>query len=569
MSSRTLPRHSTRRLRGAATRRLPWPVYLGLAAVTLTIGYPLFMLVLQSIFPALLKGKFSGFLAPYLEMVRMDGLAQMWSNSIVCGAAATLAAWLLGIPAGWLLARTSVPGKSVLRVSLLIPVMSPPYLMALAYVLLLQPHGLLETWGVSPPGWLRGSFFSFGGIILVMTLTSFGAVALLVESALLGISTRMEDAARCLGSSPWRIFRAITLPLLLPAIMNAGILVFIDAVSNFGIAAILAPRANIPLLPEVIYELLTSWPTNLPLGAALSAVLAVTAMTLVMLNQHLMARQTVTNGRLPALRLIALGRGRTTASWLFFGTLFFFSSILPVAAVLYMSLIKRWQGGKPVLSLENYTAIFRPGSRGIEALSTSLLLSVTAATLTVIIGAVVAYALSRFRGRLVSFLDQLSVLPRVVPNLVVAVAMILAWNVPWVPFPVYGTLGILLLAYVALYQATALRFADAAMQQIPSRLEQAAACLGTPSWRVLLGVVLPMLRPSLFVAWITIVIMCLRDWVASIMLLPPGIQTVGSFIFNQFEQGDFAQAMAMTFCTVVLSTLLLVAANLRFYRRAL
>lgn len=78
-----------------------------------------------------------------------------------------------------------------------------------------------------------------------------------------------------------------------------------------------------------------------------------------------------------------------------------------------------------------------------------------------------------------------------------------------------------------------------------------------------------MLRPSLFVAWITIVIMCLRDWVASIMLLPPGIQTVGSFIFNQFEQGDFAQAMAMTFCTVVLSTLLLVAANLRFYRRTL
>lgn len=554
---------------GKARPRLPWPVLLGLIAVGVTVGYPLLMLLLQSVFPRLMHGSLAGMFQPYAEMWGMEGLAQMWVNSLACGATATLLAWTLGTGAGWLLARTDLPGKTWLRVSLLIPVMSPPYLLALAYVLILQPNGLAGVWGMPAADWMRGAFFSFGGVVLIMTLTTFGAVALLVESALLGISTRMEDAARCMGTPSWRIFRTITLPLLLPALINAGILVFIDSVSNFGIAAILAPRANLPLLPEVIYEQLTTWPVNLPLGSALSAILAVTAMGMVFMSQQVLAKQSPVNGRLASMRLMPLKTRGKALGWLYFGALFFLSSALPVAAVIYMSLIKQWHGGSPTFTLAHYTGLFQEGSSGWQALSTSLLLSLVAATLCVVVGSVVAYALARHRGKLVALLDQLAVLPRIVPNLVVAVAMILAWNVPWSPLPIYGTVGILLVAYVALYQATALRFADAAMHQITPRLEQAAACLGVPRWRIMWGIVLPMMRPSLFVAWITILIMCLRDWVASIMLLPPGVQTVGSFIFNQFEQGDFAPAMAMTVCTVVLSTVLLVVTNLNFYRRIL
>ena len=546
---------------------LAWPVLLGLITVGITVGYPLLMLFLQSVFPNLMHGSFKGAFKAYQEVWAMEGLAQMWVNSLACGATATLLSWLLGTFAGWLLARTDIPGKTWLRVSLLIPVMSPPYLLALAYVLIFQQNGLSEVWGLPDTSWIRDTFFSFGGVVLIMTLTSFGAVALLVESALLGISTRMEDAARCMGVSSWRIFRSITFPLLLPALINVGILVFIDSVSNFGIAAILAPRANLPLLPEMIYEQLTTWPVNLPLGSALSTILAATAMGLVFMSQQFLANQASTNGRLSSMRLMPLMPRAKRLGWLFFGALFLFSSALPVAAVIYMSLIKHWNHGVPVFSLEHYARLFQIGSPGLEALTTSFLLSLAAATLCVLVGSIIAYALARHRGRLVALLDQLAVLPRIVPNLVVAVAMILAWNVPWNPLPIYGTVGILLLAYVALYQATALRFADAAMHQITPKLEQAAACLGIPRWRILWGIVLPMMRPNLFVAWITILIMCLRDWVASIMLLPPGVQTVGSFIFNQFEQGDFAQAMAMTVCTVVLSTVLLVVINLNFYRK--
>lgn len=551
----------------SAAQKLRWPGVVGLCAVAVTIGYPLFMLLLQSLFPHLLEGSASGFLTPYVQLWHLDRIADMWSNSVLCGFLATVVAWVLGVPAGWLLARTDLWGKSIFRVSLLIPVMSPPYLLALAYVLMLQPNGMVHVWGIALPEWIRAGFFSFWGVILVMALMSIGSVALLVEAALLGISTRMEDAARCLGSPPWRIFGRITLPLLMPALLNAGILVFIDAISNFGIAAILSPRAQVALLPQVIYEWLTSWPPNLAMGAAASAIMGITAMSLVGLSRKLLALHTLNNGRLPVQRLTPLKLWPTVCAWIFFGVIFFFSSLLPTGAVFFMSLVKRWEGGHPQFTWENYLLICRHGSRGAEALSTSLLLSIVAATTCVFIGAVVAYSLARYRGKLMVLLDQLAVLPRIVPHIVVAVAIILAWNVPWNPLPIYGTVNVLLLAYVALYQSTALRFGDAAMQQITPRLEQAAACLGLPHWRILWGIVFPMLGPSLLVAWITILIRCLRDWVASIMLLPPGVQTVGSFIFTQFEQGDFGQAMAMTVCTVVLSTALLAVANLRFYRR--
>jgi len=545
----------------------PWPVWIGLAAVLVTIGFPVAMLFLQSVFPAIGESSFAGALRPYAEVAATDGLWRMWNNSLSCAVLTTLFAWALGLPAGWLMARTNLPGKSLLRVSLLLPVMSPPYLLALAYVLLLNDHGLVDTFVGPLPEVIRKSFFGMGGVAFVMGLTSFGTVALLVEASLQNVSTRLEDAARCLRVPPASIFRHVTLPMLVPALVNSGVLVFIDTLSNFGIAAILGPRSDLVLLPAVIYEMLTTWPADVPRAAAISSILALAAVVLVTAARFYIGIRVLANGRVPAGRLTQLGRPAMLAAFGFFAVLFFFSSLLPNATVCLMSLIERWQGGNPVFTLKHYAAILQWGSGGMQALSTSAGLSVLAATACAALGGITAYALTRYQGRGVSALDHLSMLPRVLPNLVIAVGFILAWNASWLPVRIYGTLAILFLAYVAIYQAVALRFADAGMRQLALRLEQAAACLGTPRWSILRRIVFPMLFPSLFVAWISIFVMCLRDWVASIMLLPPGAQTVGSFIFSQFEQGDFAQAMAMSVCTVTLSTVLLVAANLRFYRK--
>jgi len=547
-----------------------WPVLVGLGACVVTVGFPVAMLFLQSVFPELAKGSFADAFRPYAEMTRTAGLGRMWSNSLLCASMTTIFAWLFGLPAGWLLARTNVPGKSLIRVSLLLPVMSPPYLLALAYIIVLQRFGLWDSFVGPLPEIFRRAFFGWGGVVFVMGLTSFGTVALLVEAALAGVSSRLDDAARCLGAPATDIFRRITLPLLVPALLNSGVLVFIDTLSNFGIAAILGPRSNLLLLPAVIYELLTTWPVQLPLSAAISAILALTAMLMVGVARFVIGARIVTaaNGRPTSLRLVTLGLWQTTAAAAFFSGLFLFSSILPNGAVFLMSIVDNWREGSPTFTAQNYFELLAWGSNGMRALSTSVGLSFLAATACVTLGGLVAYALTRYRGRAVAALDHLSMVPRVLPNLVIAVALILAWNASWIPFRVYGTLTIVFLAYVAIYQAVGLRFADAGMRQLAPRLEQAGACLGAPRSAILGRIVFPILFPSLFIAWISIFVMCLRDWVASIMLLPPGAQTVGSFIFNQFEQGDFAQAMAMTVCTVVFSSVLLVATNLKFYRKA-
>jgi iron(III) transport system permease protein len=320
---------------------MSWPVFVSLLLIVVTIVYPVFMLLLQSLFPHLADGRFGGFGAPYAQMFSTHDLGRMWANSLAAGIAATLLAWALGIPAGWLLARTRLPGKCLLRVSLLVPAMSPPYLVALAYVLLAQDNGLLEMLLGFWPGWARDAIFSFHGVVFVMGITSRGVVGLLVEATLYSTSRRQEEVARCLGTPPWRI----TLPLLSPALLNAGMLVFIDSVSNFGVAAIMGPRANLPLLPAMIYELLTTWPTDIPLAAALSSILALAAMGIVSVCHALVASRSFLSQRTLAPRLIPLKRWQVGGTWLFFTLLFTFSAGLPVLVVFFMSLIQRWGGG--------------------------------------------------------------------------------------------------------------------------------------------------------------------------------------------------------------------------------
>jgi iron(III) transport system permease protein len=165
--------------------------------------------------------------------------------------------------------------------------------------------------------------------------------------------------------------------------------------------------------------------------------------------------------------------------------------------------------------------------------------------------------LARRPGFFARLADQLGLLPRVVPRVVIAIGLILAWNAPWVALPVYDTVWVLLVAYFALYQSDAVRFADSGMRGIGQNLEHAAAVLGAGRWRVFAGIVLPLLRPALLAAWVTTFVVCMRDLVASVFLLPPGVQTVGSFIFSQFEQGNMARAMAMASCATLLSSVVL------------
>ena len=549
------------------TRRIPtWPLLFGFGVLAVTIGYPLGVLFIQSLLPVFMRGSIEGFFAAYGRIFSTPGLGSMLWNSFLWGLATTGGAWLLGVPCGWLLARTDMPQKNWVRILLLVPVMSPAYINALAYVLAMQPGGFLDLLlasGGGLPESLRSIFFGFWGVTFVMVMSSFGGVALAVEASLRALPSRLEDVAASLGARPWDILRLITIPLLLPALLNSGIIVFLDAISNFGVPAIMGPRSNLPLLPAEIYQLVTSWPLDLPLATALSVLLCIAALALISLGRQLLASHSLGRTRAAAVSVKKLGPAGSLAAWGFIGTLFLLAAVIPNGVVVATSFVDRWNAGDISLTLRHYSGLFQPGAGSFQALSTSLGLSFLTATAAVLAGGITAYGIARNRGPLAGVVDTMSLMPRMVPRIVTAVAFILAWNAPWVFLEIYNTVWILMLAYFALYQSDAMRFADAGMRNVGQNLEQAAEILGAGKLQIFTRIVLPILGPGLFAAWITTFVVCMRDWVASIILLPPGVQTIGSFIFNQFDQGEISAAMAMATCTVVVSTIVLVIMQAR------
>jgi len=551
--------------RNLSWRRLTSPLLLGAVILLVLIGYPVIMLVITALAPNLLDGRLDDVGAGFVRIVRTEGIVPMLANSVRWAAATTLLAWGMGIPCGWLLARTDLRGAMIARIAVLVPMMTPPYVLALALTVMMQPGGLGDRWIpwlVEP---LRPLFFGFWGVATVMALALFGLVALLVEASLRAMPPRLETAAESLGAGWFQRTRHVTLPLLRPAVLNAGLLVFLDAISNFGVPAVLGPRANLPLLPAEIHALVTSWPVDLPLAAGLSSLLLVVALVSVMLSGRLLRGHAMpsSSASTPPLRLGVTGQ---CLAWLFIATITTVGAVAPYTAMVATSFADRFTEGGIVVTLDHYRTLVTPGTRGLQALTTSLLLSAAAATICVLIGAFVAHALARGRGAAATALESLALVPRVLPKMVMAVAIILAFNAPWIRVPVYGTVWILLIAYVALYLSDALRYGDAGMRQIPARLEQAAESLGAGRWNSFRRITLPLLRPSLIAAWITTFLVCMRDLVASVILLPAGSETAGSFIFSQFEQGDVGAAMAMATVVTVVSTLILIMMRIRVPR---
>jgi iron(III) transport system permease protein len=540
-----------------------WPVCFGVLLIGGLVGWPLLLLLAQSVFPNLLDGRLDGFLEPYRAMVTTEGIGGMLWNSFAWAACTTAISIVVGLPCGWLLARAEFAGKCLARLLLIVPLMTPPYIGALSYVLVMQPAGFADQWFGGIPEGLRAWFFSFWGVSFVMAMMSFAYVALAVDAALRAIPSRLEDAANLLGAGRYTTFARVTLPLLTPALVNSGLIVFLECLSNFGVPAILGPRANLPLLPAEIYYLVTSWPVDLPLATSLSTLLCLVAFVSLIAGQRAMARFQSSGGRTTVVRTVRLRGAHLPWAWGFLGCLFVAAAVVPYFAMVLTSLVDHWDADGPVLTLRHYTGLFAGDSTGRAALWTSLWLSAAAASICCILGGFTAYAISRFPGGLTRLLDGLALMPRVLPKIVLVIGLIMAWNAPWMKISIYNTVWMLLLAYVALTISDALRFSDTALRQISERLEHAAGMLGARRLRIFMSIVLPLLKPALGATWVTTFLVCMRELVASIILLPPGVETTATFIFNQFEQGEIGSAMAMASLTIVVSTAILAATRLR------
>src|SRR5437660_3045367 len=468
-------------------------------------------------------------------------------NSLILGAWTGLFSLVIGLLLAWAVSRTDVPWKPFIQATATLSYLLPPFLTAIAFTYLFSPNaGLINVLvrDVLGAPWLTFNIFSMPGLVLVTVGHTFPFVYLLASSALQSVDASYEEAAQILVASKLRTAFSITAPLVAPAILSGTLLAFVNAIALFGSQAIIGLPGRIVTLPTRIYALF-DYPPEYGLASALSLVFVVLTVAALYLQRSFLARRSYVTlagkGSRPALMQLGIFR------WvvLGFGVLIFIVSIVaPFATLIAVSFSKSWgldfwKG----LTLANYKFILFEYNVTQRAILNSLGLATVAATIAVLLGAIIGWIDLRTRipGR--RLLDYASLIPLGLPGIVMAVALIQFWLA--MPVALYGTLTILLLAYVGRYLPLGVRAANASLRQIDPSLEESATILGA-SWMVTMReVTLPLIRPGLFAGWLLVFVPVIQELSASILLFSSSSITLAVAVYNLYETGYIEPVAAL------------------------
>lgn len=461
------------------------------------------------------------------------------TNSLILGAWTGLFSVLIGVPLAWAVARTNLPFKGFVRFTASLSYLSPPFLTAIAFVNLFSPNaGLINAFlrDVLGAPWLVFNIFSMTGLVLVTVLHMFPYVYLLASSALQSVDASYEESAQILGAGKLRTALSITGPLVAPAILSGALLAFVNAIALFGSQAIIGLPGRIFTLPTRIYALF-DYPPQYGLASALSLIfVAITVAALYLQRAYLARRSYVTmSGKGIRPQLIDLG----TTRWLLFAfcaLVFVIAILLPYAALIAVSVSKSWGlAFWKNLTLANYLFVLFEYDVTQRAIVNSLILAVASASIAALLGAVIGWIDLRTRipGR--RLLDYVALIPLGLPGIVMAVALIQFWL--RVPVPLYGTLGILLLAYTARYIPLGVRAANTALRQVDPSLEESARILGASWGMTMREITLPLIRPGLFAGWILVFVPAIQELSASILLFSSDSMTLAVAVYNLYETG--------------------------------
>src|SRR6266508_3744664 len=519
--------------------------------ILLVILYPLWQVFFRSFVDA---GVFS--LKSYRKVFSYPSYYRALFNSLWVSAATGALCMLLGTLLAFLVVRTDLPLKKTLRSLLVLPYALPSFFAAIAWIQLLGPQGYLARIffhfsGCDTAPW---NIYSAGGIVFVLTVHYFILVFITVAGALERMDASLDEAARASGANTFQIMSKITLPLVLPAILAGGLLAFIGALANFGIPALLGMRARFFVLTTSIYYALAI--PDFGLATALSSMLVLVALVTMALQfgiQRGESRFTVISGKAVHPSELKLRRIRHPL-FLMTSVLVVFISILPILSMVLTAVMRYW--GAPFtaanLTLQNFAYVLR-FEASQRAIMNSMFLGAVAATMAMFVGTVISYLHVKAKLRGSRVLDFLATIPYAVPHTVIAIAMILAWARP--PVSLYGTLWIIMVAYLAVYLPFAVRTTNSTLQQVHDSLEEAAKASCAKLFPRLRDIILPLARPGMIAGWILVFMPALRELTVSILLYAYHTETIGVVVYNLQDAGyrEIAAALA----SIVMALLIL------------
>ncbi len=498
---------------------------------------------------------FQGHFDPELftsQLIDSGNLAAMW-NTIKIAFWVTLLGTIVGTFYAWLLGRSDIPAKGLMRALFNIPYMFPPFLGAMAWDLLLNGRsGYLNKLLVSVFGLESApiNINTLGGIVFVELSYYFPFVFMQVVSALERMDPTLEECARIAGAKQMTVIRKITLPLVVPAISAGALLILTTSLAHFGVPSILGFSQGIYTLPTKIYAVISRAGGSfegIRQGAALSIMLVLVVFTALVIQKKILSSGSydIIKGKSMRPTLIKLRGARIPLLILCIATLVLIV-IVPLVMIFLVSMVKAY--GLPLVpenfTLNNYKKIFA-ASGTIDSVKNSLFVSIAAGIICMFLGTLIAYVVQKIRPKGKEVLEVLSVLPYSLPGTVLAIGVILAWSGNILNISLYNTIWIILVAYIARYLSFSMKSSSAALLQVHPSLEEAARTCGASHMESLTDVTLPLIRPAMVSGFFLIFLPAMREVTTSVLLYGPKTRTLGVQIYALRDAGMIPQAAAL------------------------
>ncbi len=492
---------------------------------------------------------------------------QILLNTLTVSVAATVMALVFGFVMAWILTRTDVPGRHLFEQLMAVPYYLTPLLGALAWSLLGSPESgfINQIWrALGGTGYLVDINTAYG-IAWVMALFEGSVAFVMIAAVMKSMDPALEEASQIIGASRLRTMLRITLPLVIPGVLGAAIFVFAEMLGSFAAALVLGTPNRYYVITTAIYQLVQQYPPKIQVAAAMGVSLfAVMFFMLFLYRRIVMAGSYVTiTGKAFRPRVADVGPLR----YLLLGVcvLYLLAAVgLPLVTLLYASLQKiavafptaeNW-------TLENFRVAMTMNAVR-SALTNSLLLGFGTATIGVVLMGLLAWLIYRSRLPGSGLIEYVVMFPQAVPRLVFAFGLMWAWVV--FPIPIYGTLWLLLLAYLTVFLPLGVRTIAGVMLQIDKSLEECAQMCGAAWAFRVRTVTIPLLMPGLVAAWLLLFIASIRELGASILLMGPHSKVITPSIVESWfgTSSELTAALALIQTLVVAIAMIVLVAVTR------
>ncbi|MEG0877218.1 MAG: iron ABC transporter permease [Oscillospiraceae bacterium] len=528
---------------------------LSFVILFIVVIIPVFMIIYNAFFS---EGKFDVRL--FIDAIgRKENIGAMW-NTIKIAFCVTIFGTIMGLFYAWLLGRSDIPLKGLMRGLFTIPYMFPPFFGAMAWDLMLSARGgyvnnwLMDIFNLSQA---PVNINSIAGIIFVEVSYYFPFVFMQVVSALERMDPTLEESARIAGAKQGYVIFKITLPLVLPAISAGALLILISSLAHFGVPSILGFSQNIYTLPTKIYDLINRSAGDFQgiREAAALSILLVAVVSIALVVQKVVLRSgsyDIIKGKSMRPTLIKL-RGAKYPLLLLAILSLIVIVLVPLVMIFLVGLLKAY--GLPLtpanFTFKNYTNVLFNNKMVGDSIANSLFLSISAGVICMFLGVMIAYVINKIRPKGKEVLEIVSILPYSIPGTVLAIGVILAWSGA-LKINLYNTIWIILIAYIARYLSFSMKSASASLQQVHSSLEDAARSCGASHMESLKDITLPLIRPAMISGFFLIFLPSMRELTTSVLLYGPYTRTLGVAIYSLRDSGMIPQASALASVAIAL-----------------